>query len=177
MELKGSKTEANLWKAFAGESMARNKYDFYANEARKEGHEQIAALFEETASNERVHAKIWFRALGGINKTAENLAAAAAGENEEWTAMYKEMARTAEEEGFLELAAKFEGVGRIEKDHEERYLKLLENLKKGEVYHKGEKVMWVCRACGHVEISETAPQKCPVCGADQGYFQMKATNY
>ena len=171
MELKGSKTEANLWIAFAGESQARNKYDYFASKAKKEGYEQIAAIFQETALNEKEHAKLWFKALNGIGSTAENLVAAAAGENEEWTKMYAEMARTAEEEGFLALAAQFEGVGKIEKTHEERYLKLLDNLK------KGEKVMWFCRNCGHVEIAENAPAVCPVCAHPQAYFQVKATNY
>ena len=150
MELKGSKTEANLWIAFAGESQARNKYDYFASKAKKEGYEQIAE---------------------------ENLVAAAAGENEEWTKMYAEMAKTAEEEGFLALAAQFEGVAKIEKTHEERYLKLLDNLKKGEVFKKGEKVMWFCRNCGHVEIAESAPAVCPVCKHPQAYFQVKAENY
>ena len=162
MELKGSKTEANLWIAFAGESQARNKYDYFASKAKKEGYEQIAAIFQETALNEKEHAKLWFKALSGIGTTEENLAAAAAGENEEWTHMYAEMAKTAEEEGFLALAAQFEGVAKIEKTHEERYLKLLDNLKKGEVFKKGEKVMWFCRNCGHVEIAENAPAVCPV---------------
>ena len=177
MELKGSKTEANLWKAFAGESQARNKYDYYASKAKKEGYEQIAALFQETALNEKEHAKLWFKALDGIGDTAENLVAAAAGENEEWTQMYAEMARTAEEEGFLELAAQFEGVAKIEKAHEERYLKLLENLKNGEVFKKDGKVLWFCRNCGHVELAEEAPAVCPVCRHPQSYFQIKAENY
>ena len=154
MELKGSKTEANLWIAFAGESQARNKYDYFASKA-----------------------KLWFKALDGIGSTEENLVAAAAGENEEWTKMYAEMAKTAEEEGFLALAAQFEGVAKIEKTHEERYLKLLDNLKKGEVFKKGEKVMWFCRNCGHVEIAESAPAVCPVCKHPQAYFQVKAENY
>ena len=177
MDLKGSKTEANLWKAFAGESQARNKYDYYASKAKKEGYEQIAALFQETALNEKEHAKLWFKALGGIGTTAENLAAAAAGEHEEWTDMYAEMARTAEEEGFLALAAQFEGVARIEKEHEERYLKLLQNLKDGAVFQKGEKVLWYCRNCGHVELAEKAPAVCPVCHHPQSYFQVKASNW
>ena len=177
MELKGSKTEANLWIAFAGESQARNKYDYYASKAKKEGYEQIAAIFQETALNEKEHAKLWFKALEGIGSTEENLIAAAAGENEEWTKMYAEMARTAEEEGFLALAAQFEGVAKIEKTHEERYLKLLDNLKKGEVFKKGEKVMRFCRNCGHVEIGEEAPLVCPVCTHPQAYFQIKALNY
>ena len=165
MELKGSKTEANLWIAFAGESQARNKYDYFASKAKKEGYEQIAAIFQETALNEKEHAKLWFKALDGIGSTEENLVAAAAGENEEWT------------EGFLALAAQFEGVAKIEKTHEERYLKLLDNLKKGEVFKKGEKVMWFCRNCGHVEIAESAPAVCPVCKHPQAYFQIKAENY
>ena len=150
MELKGSKTEANLWIAFAGESQARNKYDYFASAAKKEGYEQIAAIFQETALNEKEHAKLWFKALNGIGDTAANLVAAAAGEHEEWTNMYAEMARTAEEGGFL---------------------------KKGEVFRKGEKVMWFCRNCGHVEIAESAPAVCPVCKHPQAYFQIKAQNY
>ena len=177
MELKGSKTEANLWKAFAGESMARNKYDYYASQAKKDGSEQIAGIFQETALNEKEHAKLWFKALSGVGTTEENLAAAAAGENEEWTQMYAEMAKTAEEEGFLALAAQFEGVAKIEKTHEERYLKLLDNLKKGEVFQKGDKVMWFCRNCGHVEIGTEAPKVCPVCKHPQSFFQIKAFNY
>ena len=163
MELKGSKTEANLWIAFAGESQARNKYDYYASKAKKEGYEQIAALFQETALNEKEHAKLWFKALGGIGK--------------EWSEMYAGMARTAEEEGFLELAAQFEGVAKIEKTHEERYLKLLENLKNGEVFKKDGKVLWFCRNCGHVELAVEAPAVCPVCHHPQSYFQIKAENY
>ena len=177
MELKGSKTEANLWIAFAGESQVRNKYDYYASKAKKEGYEQIAALFQETALNEKEHAKLWFKALGGIGNTAENLVAAAAGEHEEWSEMYAGMARTAEEEGFLELAAQFEGVAKIEKVHEERYLKLLENLKNGEVFKKDGKVLWFCRNCGHVELAVEAPAVCPVCHHPQSYFQIKAENY
>lgn len=177
MELKGTKTEANLQKAFAGESQARNKYTYFANKAKKEGYEQISGIFQETADNEKEHAELWFKALGGIGSTAENLAAAAAGEHEEWTEMYAEMAKTAEEEGFLALAAQFEGVLKIEKTHEERYLKLLDNLKRGEVFKKGEKVMWFCRNCGHVEIAESAPLVCPVCKHPQAYFQIKAFNY
>ena len=164
MELKGSKTEANLWIAFAGESQVRNKYDYYASKAKKEGYEQIAALFQETALND-------------IGNTAENLVAAAAGEHEEWSEMYAGMARTAEEEGFLELAAQFEGVAKIEKAHEERYLKLLENLKNGEVFKKDGKVLWFCRNCGHVELAVEAPAVCPVCHHPQSYFQIKAENY
>ena len=159
----GTQTEKNLQAAFAGESQARSKYTFFASVAKKQGYEQIAAIFQETALNEKEHAKLWFKALDGIGSTEENLVAAAAGENEEWTKMYAEMAKTAEEEGFLALAAQFEGVAKIEKTHEERYLKLLDNLKKGEVFKKGEKVMWFCRNCGHVEIAESAPAVCPVC--------------
>jgi rubrerythrin len=177
MELKGSKTEANLWYAFAGESQARNKYDYFASMAKKEGYEQIAAIFQETALNEKEHAKLWFKALNGIGSTMENLVAAAAGENEEWTKMYADMARTAREEGFLDLAAQFEGVAKIEKEHEERYLKLLDNLKQGQVFRKDGKVMWFCRNCGHVEIGEEAPKVCPVCKHPQAYFQVKAQNY
>lgn len=177
MELKGSKTEANLWKAFAGESQARNKYTFFASTAKKEGYEQISAIFQETADNEKEHAKLWFKALDGLGTTAENLKTAASGEHEEWTNMYAEMAKTAEAEGFLALAAQFEGVAAIEKTHEERYLKLLENLKNGEVFQKGEKVMWFCRNCGHVEIAVNAPAVCPVCKHPQSYFQLRAENY
>lgn len=177
MELKGSKTEANLRIAFSGESEARNKYTYFASTAKKEGYEQIAAIFQETADNEKEHAKLWFKALGGLGNTAQNLESAAGGEHYEWEEMYAEMAKTAEEEGFLELAAQFEGVAKIEKTHEERYLKLLENLKNGEVFKKGEKVMWFCRNCGHVEIAESAPAVCPVCKHPQAYFQIKAENY
>ena len=177
MELKGSKTEANLRIAFSGESEARNKYTYFASTAKKEGYEQIAAIFQETADNEKEHAKLWFKALGGLGNTAQNLESAAGGEHYEWEEMYAEMAKTAEEEGFLALAAQFEGVAKIEKTHEERYLKLLDNLKKGEVFKKGEKVMWFCRNCGHVEIAESAPTVCPVCKHPQAYFQIKATNY
>ena len=177
MELKGSKTEANLRKAFSGESEARNKYTYFASAAKKEGYEQIAAIFQETADNEKEHAKLWFKALGALGDTAQNLQNAADGEHWEWDEMYKDMAKTAEEEGFLALAAQFEGVAKIEKTHEDRYLKLLENLKNGEVFKKGEKVMWFCRNCGHVEIGESAPQVCPVCKHPQASFQIKATNY
>ena len=177
MELKGSKTEANLRKAFSGESEARNKYTYFASAAKKEGYEQIAAIFQETADNEKEHAKLWFKALGALGDTAQNLQNAADGEHWEWDEMYKDMAKTAEEEGFLALAAQFEGVAKIEKTHEDRYLKLLENLKNGEVFKKGEKVMWFCRNCGHVEIAESAPAVCPVCKHPQAYFQVKAENY
>ena len=175
--LKGTQTEKNILTAFAGESQARNRYDFFAAKAKSDGYVLVRDIFQETALNEKEHAKLWFKALDGIGSTEENLVAAAAGENEEWTKMYAEMAKTAEEEGFLALAAQFEGVAKIEKTHEERYLKLLDNLTKGEVFKKGEKVMWFCRNCGHVEIAESAPAVCPVCKHPQAYFQVKAENY
>ena len=177
MELKGSKTEANLWKAFAGESMARNKYTYFASKAKKEGYEQIAALFLETADNEKEHAKLWFKALDGIGDTAANLVAAAAGENEEWTSMYKEMAETARAEGFDKLAALFEGVGEIEKEHEERYRALLKNLNDGMVFQKDGVYIWKCRNCGHIHVGKEAPQVCPVCAHPQAYFEVSADNY
>jgi len=177
MELKGSKTEANLWKAFAGESQARNKYTYFASTAKKEGYEQIAAIFQETADNEKEHAKLWFKQLKGIGTTAENLKAAAAGENEEWTEMYKEMAETARAEGFDQLAALFEGVGAIEKEHEERYLALLKNLEEGKVFKKGEVYIWKCRNCGHIHMGTEAPTVCPVCAHPQAYFELVAKNY
>ena len=178
MELKGSKTEANLWTAFAGESQARNKYTYFASAAKKAGYEQIAAIFEETAGNEKEHAKMWFKELGGIGTTAENLKAAAAGENEEWTEMYKEMAATAREEGFTRLAYLFEAVAAIEKEHEERYLKLLANLE-GDVVFKtdDENTVWICRNCGHIHVGKEAPKVCPVCAHPQAYFERRATNY
>lgn len=177
MELKGSKTEANLWKAFAGESMARNKYTYFASKAKKEGYEQIAALFLETADNEKEHAKLWFKALEGIGDTAANLAAAAAGENEEWTAMYKEMAETAKAEGFDKLAYLFAAVGEIEKEHEERYRALLKNLEDGAVFKAGDVYVWKCRNCGHIHVGKEAPEVCPVCAHPQAYFERKAENY
>ena len=177
MELKGSKTEANLWIAFAGESQARNKYDYFASKAKKEGYEQIAAIFQETALNEKEHAKLWFKALDGIGSTEENLVAAAAGENEEWTKMYAEMAKTAEEEGFKEIAAKFKGVGAVEKAHEERYLKLAERVEKGEVFEREGVKVWKCLNCGHLHVGPTAPQLCPVCNHPQSYFEEQAINY
>ena len=177
MELKGTKTEQNLCTAFAGESQARNKYTYFASVAKKEGYEQIAAIFQETADNEKEHAKMWFKELSLLGNTAENLKAAAAGENYEWTDMYKTFAQEAEAEGFTALAHKFRMVAEIEKTHEERYLKLLENLKNGEVFKKGEKVMWFCRNCGHVEIAESAPAVCPVCKHPQAYFQMHVEDY
>ena len=177
MELKGSKTEANLWIAFAGESQARNKYDYFASQAKKEGYEQIAAIFQETALNEKEHAKLWFKALSGIGSTEANLAAAAAGENEEWTSMYKEMAITAREEGFDRIATLFEMVGAIEKEHEERYLKLLGNVENDLVFSAGEETIWVCRNCGHVYVGKEAPKVCPVCAHPGAYFERKAQNY
>ncbi len=177
MELKGSRTEKNLMAAFAGESQARNKYTYFASKARKEGYEQIAAIFEETANNEKEHAKLWFKALGGIGTTAENLVAAANGENEEWTEMYPEFARVAREEGFVALALQFEAVAKIEKEHEERYRKLLENVETAQVFAKAGITVWVCRNCGHLHIGEAAPMVCPVCVHPQAYFEVKATNY
>jgi len=176
-DLKGTKTEKNLLEAFAGESMARNKYTYFASAAKKEGYEQIAAIFLETAENEKEHAKLWFKALNGIGNTIENLIQAAAGENEEWTKMYARMAEEAREEGFDELAALFEGVAKVEKEHEERYLKLLENLKQNEVFSKKETTVWKCRNCGHIHVSNKAPEVCPVCAHPQAYFEVAAKNY
>ena len=178
MELKGSKTEANLWTAFAGESQARNKYTYFASAAKKAGYEQIAAIFEETANNEKEHAKMWFKELGGIGDTAENLKAAAEGENGEWTSMYPEMAATAREEGFTRLAYLFEAVAAIEKEHEERYLKLLANLE-GDVVFKSddENTVWICRNCGHIHVGKEAPAVCPVCAHPQAYFERRKVNY
>ena len=177
--LKGTKTEKNLMEAFAGESQARNKYTYFAGKAKKEGYEQIAALFEETALNEKEHAKIWFKLLcgGDVPGTVENLKAAADGENEEWTQMYKRMAAEAREEGFNDIALLFEEVGKIEKEHEERYRKLLKNIQDGTVFAKSEKSVWICRNCGHIEDNKTAPQKCPVCAHPQSYFELRAVNY
>jgi len=177
MELKGSKTEANLWAAFAGESQARNKYTYYASVAKKEGYEQISAIFLETAGNEKEHAELWFKALGELGTTEENLKHAAEGENYEWTEMYAEMAQTAKEEGFERLAYQFSGVAKIEKEHEERYLALLENLKNGAVFERGDEVMWLCRNCGHIHIGKKAPEQCPVCAHPKAYFELRGTNY
>lgn len=179
MELKGTKTEANLMAAFAGESQARNKYTYYASKAKKEGYEQIAAIFEETAGNEKEHAKIWFKLLhdGGVPSTTENLQDAANGENYEWTDMYKEFAKTAKEEGFDHIAFLFESVGKIEKEHEERYKKLLSNIEEGKVFECGEVKMWKCRNCGHIHIAVSAPSVCPVCDHPQSYFEIKEENY
>nr|AGS53718.1 rubrerythrin [uncultured bacterium contig00068] len=177
--LKGTKTEKNLMEAFAGESQARNKYTYFAGKARKEGYEQIAAIFEETAGNEKEHAKIWFKYLcgGEIPSTVENLKAAADGENEEWTQMYKRMAEEAKAEGFNDIAFLFEKVGNIEKEHEERYRKLAKNIEDGVVFKKTQKSVWICRNCGHIVDSESAPQKCPVCAHPQAYFELKLINY
>jgi rubrerythrin len=177
MELKGSKTEANLWTAFAGESQARNKYTYFASKARKDGYEQIAAIFEETAGNEKEHAKLWFKALGGIGTTADNLVAAAEGEHYEWTDMYKEMADTAREEGFIALADQFAAVAKIEKTHEERYIKLAENLQNNEVFARSGIKVWYCRNCGHLEYGLEAPKICPVCSHPQAYFEIRPENY
>jgi len=177
--LKGTKTEANLMEAFAGESQARNKYTYFAGKAKKEGYEQIAAFFEETAGNEKEHAKIWFKLLcgGAVPSTVENLKAAAAGENGEWTDMYKRMADEARGEGFDDIAFLFEAVGRIEKEHEERYLKLLQNIEDGSAFAKKEKSVWICRNCGHIVDSENAPQMCSVCKHPQAYFELRVVNY
>lgn len=179
MELKGTKTEKNLMEAFKGESQARNKYDYYASRARKDGYEQIAEIFEETAKNEKEHAKLWFKYLheGIIPETKTNLKDAASGENYEWTTMYEEFAKTAKEEGFDELAYLFDAVGKIEKEHEERYLKLLENVKDGKVFEAGEVKIWKCRNCGHIVVGTSAPEVCPVCNHPKSFFEIKAENY
>ncbi len=179
MELKGSKTEQNLLSAFAGESQARNKYTYYASKAKKEGYEQIAAIFEETAANEKEHAKIWFKLLhnGEVPSTTDNLKDAAAGENYEWTDMYAEFAKVAKEEGFDHIAYLFEEVGKIEKEHEERYKKLLENIDEGIVFSRDGDKIWKCRNCGHICIGKEAPEVCPVCNHPQSYFEIKAENY
>ena len=177
MELKGSKTEQNLRTAFAGESQARNKYTYFASKAKKEGFVQIANIFTETADNEKEHAKIWFKLLNGIGTTAENLLAAAEGENYEWTDMYATFAKEAREEGFEDIAKLFEGVGAIEKEHEERYRKLLANVEGGLVFSKDGDMIWQCSNCGHIVIGKQAPEVCPVCAHPQAYFQVKAENY
>lgn len=173
----GTKTEQNLRAAFSGESEARNKYTYFASKAKKEGFEQISALFLKTAENEKEHAKMWFKELNGIGNTAENLGAAADGENYEWTDMYEEFAKTAEEEGFPELAAKFRMVGEIEKHHEERYRALLKNVEMQEVFSKSEVKVWECRNCGHIVVGMEAPEVCPVCAHPQAYFEVHAENY
>ena len=178
MELKGSKTEENLKTAFAGESQARNKYTFFASKARKDGFVQIAKIFEETAENEKEHAKLWYKYLNdGIKSTAENLKDAAEGENYEWTDMYVEFAKTAEEEGFSELAAKFRLVAAVEKHHEERYRKLLENVETMKVFEKSEVKIWECRNCGHIVVGTKAPEVCPTCNHPQSFFEVSAENY
>lgn len=178
-ELKGTKTEKNLQEAFAGESQARNKYSYWASKAKKDGYQQIAAIFEETAANEKEHAKMWFKLLegGAIKSTTENLKAAADGENFEWTDMYERMAKEAEEEGFNEIADKFRAVAAIEKAHEERYRKLLSNIEEGLVFSREGDRIWQCRNCGHIVIGQNAPEICPVCDHPQSYFELKAENY
>lgn len=177
-ELRGSKTEQNLREAFAGESMARNQYTYFASKAKKEGFVQIAELFEETAANEKEHAKLWFKLLnGGIGSTTENLKAAAEGEHYEWTDMYDKFAKEAREEGFDDIAALFEGVAAIEKEHEERYRKLLQNIEEGIVFSRDGDTIWQCKNCGHVCVGQKAPEVCPVCNHPQAYFEIKADNY
>ena len=179
MELKGSKTEANLAAAFAGESQARNKYSYFASQAKKEGYEQIAEIFLESADNEKEHAKMWFKLLngGGVPKTADNLKEAAGGENYEWTVMYADFAKTAKKEGFKDIAKLFEGVAEVEKEHEARFLKLLKNLESGTVYKSGDIIMWKCRNCGHIHVAKAAPDECPVCSHAKAYFEIRAMNY
>ena len=177
MKYSGTKTEKNLQDAFAGESQARNKYTYFASVAKKEGFEQIAEIFNKTADNEKEHAKMWFKELSGIGSTEENLKAAANGENYEWTDMYERFARDAEEEGFPELAMKFRAVGEIEKAHEERYKKLLNNLEMKAVFEKSEIVMWECRNCGHIVVGKKAPEVCPVCAHKKSYFEVRKENY
>ena len=178
MELKGTRTEANLWAAFAGESQARNKYSYYASKAKKDGYQQIAAIFEETAANEKEHAKIWFKLLhGGIADTMTNLADAASGEQDEWTSMYPEFAKVAREEGFDKIAYLFDEVAKIEKEHEERYRALIANTEEGKVFVREEQQLWHCRNCGHIHTGAQAPGVCPVCDHPQSFFQIKAENY
>ena len=177
MNLKGTKTEQNLMTAFAGESQARNKYTYFASVAKKEGYEQIAAIFQKTADNEKEHAKLWFKALGELGNTAQNLLAAAEGENYEWTDMYATFAKEAEEEGFTELAFKFSEVAKIEKSHEERYRALLNNVEMQKVFEKAEETMWECRNCGHLVIGKKVPDVCPVCAHPKAYFEVRAENY
>ena len=177
MELKGSQTEKNLWAAFAGESQARNKYTYYASKAKKDGFVQISNIFQETADNEKEHAKIWFKLVQGVGETAANLKDAAAGEHEEWTSMYPGFAKTAREEGFTKIAALFEAVGKIEKEHEERYKALLKNIEDGVVFKKDKVVMWKCRNCGYIHVGTEAPKVCPVCKHAQSFFEVRATNW
>ncbi len=177
MNLKGTKTEQNLMTAFAGESQARNKYTYFASVAKKEGYQQIAAIFEETAMNEKEHAKLALKLLGGIGDTKENLKAAIGGENYEWTEMYHEFAETARQEGFEEIAVLFENIAKIEKEHEERFAALLKNLEEGTVFKKGETVAWKCRNCGHIHTGTEAPEVCPTCNHPQSFFEVNANNY
>ena len=176
-DLKGTKTEKNLWEAFAGESQARNKYTYFASKAKKDGYVQIAKIFEETAANEKEHAEIWFKLLNGIGSTAENLKSAAEGENYEWTDMYFQMAKDAREEGFDHIAFLFDEVGKIEREHEERYRKLLANVEGGLVFSRDGDMIWQCSNCGHIHVGKNAPKMCPVCTHPQDYFQLKAENY
>ena len=176
-ELKGTKTEKNLWEAFAGESQARNKYTYFASKAKKDGYVQIAKIFEETAANEKEHAEIWFKLLNGIGSTAENLKHAAEGENYEWTDMYSSMAKDAREEGVDHIAFLFEQVAKIEKEHEERYLKLLANVEGGLVFSRDGDMIWKCSNCGHIHVGRKAPEMCPVCAHPQAYFELKCENY
>ena len=176
-ELKGTKTEKNLWEAFAGESQARNKYTYFASKAKKDGYVQIAKIFEETAANEKEHAEIWFKLFNGIGSTAENLKHAAEGENYEWTDMYSSMAKDAREEGFDHIAFLFEQVAKIEKEHEERYLKLLANVEGGLVFSRDGDMIWKCSNCGHIHVGRKAPEMCPVCAHPQAYFELKCENY
>jgi len=177
MELKGSKTEKNLWSAFAGESQARNKYTYFSSAAKKEGYEQISNIFNLTADNEKEHAKIWFKLLNGIGTTPENLKAAAGGEHYEWTEMYKNFAEEAKQEGFTDIAGLFKMVAEIEKHHEERYLELLKNIEESKVFKKDEKKTWICRNCGFIYTGENAPEKCPVCAHPKSYFEVEAKNW
>ncbi|MBQ2714081.1 MAG: rubrerythrin family protein [Clostridia bacterium] len=177
MELKGSRTEKNLEIAFAGESQARNKYNYFASVAKKAGYEQVAAIFEATANNEKEHAKLWAKELGMIGDTKANLKAAAEGENYEWTSMYKEFAEVAREEGFTAIAARMEGVAKVEKTHEERYLALLNNIETGKIFARGEEVTWECRNCGHKHVGANAPEICPVCAHPKAYFELEAKNW
>ncbi|MFA6941965.1 MAG: rubrerythrin family protein [Clostridiaceae bacterium] len=177
MELKGSKTEKNLWSAFAGESQARNKYTYFSSAAKKEGYEQISNIFNLTADNEKEHAKIWFKLLDGIGSTPENLKAAAGGEHYEWTDMYKNFAEEAKKEGFTDIARLFNMVAEIEKHHEERYLELLKNIEENKVFKKDEKKTWICRNCGFIYTGENAPEKCPVCAHPKSYFELEAKNW
>ena len=178
-ELKGTKTEQNLWEAFAGESMARNKYSYYASRARKDGYEQIAAIFEETAANEKEHAKLWFKQLmgGAVPETTANLLDAANGENHEWTDMYERMAREADEEGFADIARLMRGVAQIEREHEERYRKLLKNIDDAVVFSRDGDCIWQCRNCGHIVVGKRAPEVCPVCAHPQSYFEIRKENF